>query len=188
MKKIRIGNDIYITWTLTDSSGNPYDLTGREFEVWMVTWGIRIRVTDFTYNENVISWTYLGKDQKATGEFALLLVENRGGVAMVTYDTKDAFELVAHSWLTGDDDTEGVQTETVDIVSQIDTGAPVTAEEIIAALGYVPADEQDIPDVSDFVKSITPTVTKIWVGTQEQYDALTPQDDTLYFIKEEDGN
>lgn len=26
---------------------------------------------------------------------------------------------------------------------------------------------------------------KVWYGSQEQYDALTPSDDTIYFIKEE---
>ena len=42
-----------------------------------------------------------------------------------------------------------------------------------------------IPDVSDFVETVTPAVKKIWTGTQAQYDALTPTDDTIYFIKED---
>lgn len=44
-----------------------------------------------------------------------------------------------------------------------------------------------IPDVSGFISaSASPNEVKhIWSGTQAQYDALTPREDTLYFIKSE---
>lgn len=32
------------------------------------------------------------------------------------------------------------------------------------------------------VNELTGGITKIWTGTQAQYDALTPADDTLYII------
>lgn len=44
------------------------------------------------------------------------------------------------------------------------------------------------PAQSNVVRSetnpVTGGITKIWTGTQEQYDALTPADDTLYIIEE----
>lgn len=45
-------------------------------------------------------------------------------------------------------------------------------------------DEEFTPKDNTIVTSITEGITKIWTGTQAQYDALTPSDDTLYVIVE----
>ncbi len=38
--------------------------------------------------------------------------------------------------------------------------------------------------VQAVTNDVTGGITKIWTGTQAQYDALTPADDTLYIIVE----
>lgn len=40
----------------------------------------------------------------------------------------------------------------------------------------------DLGVVRSEVNQVTGGITKIWTGTQAQYDALTPADDTLYII------
>ena len=47
--------------------------------------------------------------------------------------------------------------------------------------------ELEVVDVLEFSEEgiISETVNTIWTGTEEQYEALTPKTDTLYFIEGE---
>lgn len=94
MKKIRIGNDIHITWTVRDSRGNAYDLEGRDIEVRLVCYGWKGVVTDLAVSGNVATFTFFGKDQVKAGTYSVQLVENRGGKPMVTRDVRGIFALV----------------------------------------------------------------------------------------------
>ena len=78
MAKIRIGNDIAVTWTLKDGEGNPYDLTGRNVEVHLRSFYVDEQMTFEVTGEshNVASFTFYGKDQHAPGKYNLLLIEN----------------------------------------------------------------------------------------------------------------
>lgn len=136
MKKIRIGNDISIAWTLK-SGEEAYNLAGRRFEIRMFVSGNMIAVASPSVSGNVISFIFRGKDQRLTGTYSLLYVENPGQNEMVAFDERAAFELVSHSWQTGGKNKEGIQAESVEITSSLSTNAP-TYDEIIAALGYVP--------------------------------------------------
>ena len=194
-RKIRIGNDLTIQWTLYDGD-TPYDLTGRDFEIWVTRFGTRQQMTGLSVVGNVVTFTFFGKDQRIPGKYDLVYIENKGEAGMVTYDTRDVFELAEHSWDTEGGQESEVVADTIELVSQI-TANGISAEQIIEALGYVPYDKPSggipasdlasgvIPDVSGFVETVTPAVKKIWTGTQSQYDALTPADDTIYFIKED---
>lgn len=157
-KRIRIGNDIPISWTLT-TGGEAYDLTGKTFEVRMVNLGKVIAVASPAVTGNVLTWTFYGADQRYLGPYDLLFVENPGAHEMVTFDVRAPFVLVAHSWETGGSDDGGVETETVDVSSELNLTA-ISADAIIAALGYVPYDkpETGIP-AEDIASGVIPDVT-----------------------------
>lgn len=92
--KVRIGNDIPLTWAIPDE-----DLTGRSPKIYMYLNDMCLYIPlQYTVDNNVVSCTFYGKDQPATGSYNLLMQENRGGIPMTTYDTQNAVELVAHSW------------------------------------------------------------------------------------------
>lgn len=131
MKKIRIGNDIHVNWTILDVDGQPYIVEGKDIRVFMdvqsssnmrtfVQSNPSIEVTEFTATDNVISFTYWGREQEVLGNYILRFTENAGEVGMVTFDLKDAFSIVAHSWLEGQGDTTTIETEVVNLTSVID--------------------------------------------------------------------
>ena len=99
MERIRVGNDIKIRWALFDSTGAAYDLTGKDIAIEIVVRQMtRIRISDFTVDENTVSFVFAGKDQTCAGRCDLKIVENEGAEDMMTFDVKGAFELVPHSW------------------------------------------------------------------------------------------
>jgi len=142
-EKIRLGNDIGIDWSLIDSEGNPYVVEGKDVSIEIdVGEKKRVRIKELSLSGNTVSFVYWGKDQKYTGRCDLKFIENDGEKEMVTFDTKDAFELVAHSWLIGGEpETERVQLSFVTVTSSLhsavgpkgDTGDP-------AGFGTVTAD------------------------------------------------
>lgn len=143
-EKIRTGNDIKIDWSLVDEEGQPYILEGRDIAVEViVAEKKRVRIRDFTVDGNTVHFTYYGKDQKYTGRCDLKYIENDGEVNMVTFDTKDAFTMVPHSWLAVDDGEtpEAIQLEFVTVVSNLMTkiGPPGPA----AGFGEVTAEISD---------------------------------------------
>lgn len=120
-QKIRIGNDIYIRWSLLDEESQPYIMTGRDVSIELDVGTKRVRIKEFEAEGNTLIFTYYGKDQKYTGSYALKFIENDGEKEMVTFDIKDAFALVEHSWLAVDEGEtpETVQLEFVTVTSNI---------------------------------------------------------------------
>ena len=93
MVRIRIGNDIPIRWAVT-RCGVPEDFAGKSLKLYMRTAYSETEVTDFAVNGNVLSWTFPGAEQKATGTYTFTLVENEGLDDMATVDACDALKLV----------------------------------------------------------------------------------------------
>lgn len=129
-KRIRIGNDIVINWTILDAYGEPYDLTGKSIKVFMDITVINernlvrqeketVEVQSFTIDHNVISFVYSGKKQESTGDVALRFIENDKQDNMVTYDVRHAFEIVPHSWLECEGESAAIETKTANISSKI---------------------------------------------------------------------
>lgn len=54
-------------------------------------------VKDLHIRDNVIQFTYLGKDQEHNGVYTLTLIENKGQEGMYTVDACDAFRIVPRS-------------------------------------------------------------------------------------------
>lgn len=121
-QKIRVGNDIAIQWSLIDAEGYPYDLGNRDVSIEIVVAEKkRVRIKNVETVGNTAKFVYYGKDQKYTGRCDLKFIENDGEVEMVTFDTKDAFTLVAHSWLAVDEGEtpETIQLEFVTVTSEL---------------------------------------------------------------------
>jgi len=97
MKKIRLGNDLHISWEIL-RNGEPEDFTDKIVEVKLVHAQTSTSVPiEWSIEGNIIEIDFLGKDQKRKGEYRIYLTENRGEVGMSTLDTCGAFYLVDHS-------------------------------------------------------------------------------------------
>lgn len=123
-RKIRVGNDIDINWSLLDKDEQPYIVEGRTFRIELLVGSKRVRIPEATAEGNRIHFVYYGKDQKNNlGSVNLIYIENDGVVDMVTFDTKDAFTMVPHSWLALDEDEtpETITLEVVTVVSALNT-------------------------------------------------------------------
>ena len=136
MKYIRKGNDITLTWTIT-RNGAAEDFAGKEVAVVLLDAASRPCVFSYTIDGNVITGTYLGKDQEALGTYTLLLTENQGLAGMTTLDMVEAFSLVPHSYMEDGEDDSNITTETVELESE--TTVPrngLSAYEVAVAEGY----------------------------------------------------
>lgn len=96
MENIRIGNDINIEWTIL-RDGKPESLDGKNISVFMTNGYRKVVVEDLHIRDNVIQFTYLGKDQEHNGVYTLTLIENKGQEGMYTVDACDAFRIVPRS-------------------------------------------------------------------------------------------
>ncbi len=103
MYKLRVGNDINIQWRIL-RDGTPEDFAGKELRLLMRGTSQTIEVTGYTIEDNVLKWTYLGKDQKGPSTFTFTLIENEGKEDMFTIDKCDVLRLVSCSCQADDDD------------------------------------------------------------------------------------
>lgn len=124
MKRIRIGNDVKIEWSVTEDD-KPMVFAGRDVRVSLLDPSGRacnIRC-DFGGDGRVVI-EYSGSHQSQTGPYQLMLVSrDRDGrrLAMDAY----AFELVPQSYMSGGScDCECLTVETVDIEGDTNSGIP----------------------------------------------------------------
>lgn len=149
----RKGNDRRFNWSIhVEGTGDPYDLSGKSLQLWMIHPLSKIQITDFAIQGNVISWSFLGKDQKYAGTYVALLVENNDQPGMHTLDIRNAVTLVDHSWQVpcqGEDLVDGIEDESIELSSEIDINASpsVTLEAIVEALGYTPVGPDTIAEL-----------------------------------------
>ena len=139
----RKGNDIRITWSLYDASQQPYNLEGRDIAVQLELASFKIRITDFSVSENAITFTFYGKEQRHYGSYNLVFIENDGKPNMVTFDTKDAFTLVEHSWnaLEQGDTPETIQVEVVTLSDELNSNIGPKGDN--AGFGTIDAEVDD---------------------------------------------
>ena len=120
MKSVRKGNDISIAWAIK-SGDAPFSLEGKDISFYLSTPYGKVEIKDYTITENVIKWTFFGKDQSYLGIYSLILVINEDVTGMVTTDYCDFVRLVSRSCeASGEDD--GVQTEVIELTSEISIG------------------------------------------------------------------
>lgn len=119
MKDIRIGNDILVTWSLFRGE-EAYDLTDLPLTLYLSNAYGKKKVKNFSVDGNKVQWTFHGKDQKNTGKYSLILVVNEGELGMQSTDVCDFVQLVSCSCQALGSDEAGVQTETIQLTSEVD--------------------------------------------------------------------
>lgn len=144
MKRIRIGNDINIEWSVK-RYGQPENFYGRNLILKMVDPNNREHAMEFTTEGNVIRTTFLGMNQELCGSYALVLVENSMEVGMTTIDKTVAFILVPHSYMESGVDPDGITTtsDNVNIETEITLPADgLSAYEIAVKNGYEGSEQE----------------------------------------------
>lgn len=95
MKKIRLHNDIHVSWGIT-TNGKQESLESKTLQVQLVVYNKVITIPDFSINGNVISFEFSGSQQKYCGVYTLVCRDTTNG-NLSTIDKTEAFELVPHS-------------------------------------------------------------------------------------------
>ena len=95
MKKIRLHNDIHVSWGIT-TNGKQESLESKTLQVQIVVYNKVITIPDFSINGNVISFEFSGSQQKYCGVYTLVCRDTTNG-NLSTIDKTEAFELVPHS-------------------------------------------------------------------------------------------
>ena len=148
--KIRIGKDFNVFWTIykiVDGQRQPYNLVGKELQLYYRTSYGRVEAKDWKVNDNVIAWTFFGKEQKYIGNYELILVENAGQEGMVTVDTCNAFSLVAHSCEEYMNEAENI------VVEAVTTESEVALAPVVKEIGGG-ASEEDIQEIKNDIADL----------------------------------
>ena len=95
MKKIRLHNDIHVSWGIT-TNGKQESLEAKTLQVQLVVYNKVITIPDFTIKGNIISFEFSGSQQKYCGVYTLVCRDTTNG-NLGTIDKTEAFELVSHS-------------------------------------------------------------------------------------------
>lgn len=191
MESIRIGNDINIEWSIL-RNGDPETLEGKDLRVVMTNGYRKMEVKDLHFRDNVIRFTYLGKDQDYNGVYTLTLIENKGKEGMYTVDACDAFRLIPRSCFVGGDTGCGsVKVTTVRLTGDISVPAVGTGdyESItnkpringVELVGDKSLEELGIPILPDNIVTdadYTHTDNNLTDALLEKLDGLSNYDDT----------
>lgn len=95
MKKIRLHNDIHVSWGIT-TNGKQESLEAKTLQVQLVVYNKVITIPDFTIKGNIISFEFSGSQQKYCGVYTLVCRDTTNG-NLSTIDKTEVFELVPHS-------------------------------------------------------------------------------------------
>ena len=191
MEAIRIGNDINIEWTIL-RDGKPESLDGKNISVFMTNGYKKMAVKDLHFRDNVIRFTYLGKDQDYNGVYTLTLIENKGKEGMYTVDACDAFRLIPRSCSVGGDTGCGsVKVTTVKLTGDISVPAVGTGDyesmtnkpriNGVELVGDKSLEELGIPILPDNIVTdadYTHTDNNLTDALLEKLDGLSNYDDT----------
>lgn len=194
MKKIRIGNDIHITWSLFTNDGIPLILEEKDVTLYLKDPFSKQGVLGYTINENVIEWTFLGKDQKVIGAYSLILVINEDNKDMATTDVCNFVELVAHSCEAGGSSDAGVQVESIELTSIVEIGGgqgggsydDTEVKNELARLEKDKADKTELTELSLEVSGLSERVDELGEGGSSVFEAeynVTPYVDIVEAYK-----
>lgn len=191
MESIRIGNDINIEWSIL-RNGDPETLEGKDLRVVMTNGYRKMEVKDLHFRDNVIRFTYLGKDQDYNGVYTLTLIENKGEEGMYTVDACDAFRLIPRSCSVGGDTGCGsVKVTTIKLTGDISVPAVGTGDyesmtnkpriNGVELVGDKSLEELGIPILPDNIVTdadYTHTDNNLTDALLEKLDGLSNYDDT----------
>lgn len=96
MEKIKIGNDIAITWKIDVYSAAGYGALDKEsVKVYVKNEYDTLEIVDFSLEDNVVSFIFKAEMQNRIGIYELELVDNMDGTMNICKPR--AFALVSHS-------------------------------------------------------------------------------------------
>lgn len=167
MKRIRIGKDFAVKWSIyskTETGRKPYALDSENSLLRIVTPLKVEEVNGYIVEDNVLTWVFRGRQQKLLGVYALELVERNGANGMITIDTCKAFELVAHTCEETDNDNGDIVIDSLEFDSEV----------TLAPLGYGGAVQVDEEMSDDSENPVQNKVIKAYVD-----DAVADKQDTI---------
>lgn len=118
MKKIRIHNDIRISWGIT-TNGQQNSLEGKTISLKLVVYNRVIDITDLSVTGNVITFTFPASAQKCCGVYSIVCRISSGS-DVNTIDT-EAFELVSNTYLEKGTDNDNLALEVVNLSTDRDS-------------------------------------------------------------------
>ena len=144
MEKIRIGNDITVSWKIErfGQDVNDFDLDNISL-FWILPSGNRWRIEYYTKEACTLRFSLSAKEQAlyGLGVYGLLLVGNAGKEGMWTVDCCEAFRLVSHSCHTGGKSAIGL--DYIRLSSNINVPANgLSAYEIACKHGFEGSEEE----------------------------------------------
>ena len=141
MKRIRIHNDIHVSWGIT-TNGKQESLETKTLQVQLVVYNKVIAIPDFSIKGNVISFEFSGSQQKYCGVYTLVCRDTTSG-NLSTIDKTEAFELVPHSEEEQGTDNPNVALEVVALNTDRDSSTIGKAATIRVGKVYIlPAGSQ----------------------------------------------
>lgn len=98
MARYRIGNDLTLVWSVKEKNGEPLPLNDKEVHLYYTCERGRYEADIQIQEGNVVTWTFLGKDQRTLGEYSLTLeIISPYGQRTIREDKCNAFTLVCKS-------------------------------------------------------------------------------------------
>ena len=125
MKRLRIGKDFGLTWTIKAKNAgenSPYNPSS-DSVLLLVTPYNKVKAEGVTFDGDKVRWIFRGKDQKHPGIYGLELVENWGKDGMITIDTCKAFELVEHTCEETGQDGDGLIFDAIEFMTEVELNA-----------------------------------------------------------------
>lgn len=171
MKKIRIGNTVALSWEIFIHDGDevlPYDLTGKAISVYLINAFATVKIEDFITEDNVLSFTWEGSEQRFAGVYQLTLVENENTDTMLTFDECEAFELVRCS-CSDDEDEDTI--EKVELSSKLNMVRVYPIVPVIGPNSNWWVDGVDTGKPSTGMSAYEFAKENGYTGTEEEYAA-----------------
>lgn len=146
MKNIRIGNDINFRWKIRRGE-SAESFEGKKISVLLRDcFGHRCELDWHTEQGGFIVGTSYGYTQHCLGLYTLTLVENDGGTGMNTVDSIDVWRLVPrqNNAMQGDDECSNLQTEVIELTSDIAVGNDITIDTELSATSINPVQNKAV--------------------------------------------
>lgn len=160
MKRIRIGKDISLRWTIT-TDGAAIPLEGRDLTLEMKSPIGKVIILPYRIEGNVLNITYYGYEQTVIGEYSLTLWENKGKQGQNVVDAIRAFKLVRTSpeeedFTGGDLQVESVDlgTANLEILSGGGAATPGESPDLSALEGKVAANTTSISNINEELDNV----------------------------------
>ncbi len=179
MAKIRIGNDIQVSWEVT-TSGEALSLEGRSLRLYVLNAYRKQEITEFSVSGDVITFYYRAAEQKTLGAYCVELEDTYGGTTRkVCADL--AFTLVAHTSEEADNEAayDGFDSYLVSLRSNILVGRPgMSAYEIWQSHGHTGTEDDFLQWLRQSAVDAAAEVKKMMPEVQEATEAANKAKET----------